>query len=139
MLSHLETSPESKATGACNTIVKVPTVHGFRLVAQNTESEVCFYNANCFFFSKQPVLILQNHPPLPSSKSLRRSECTNRRLTSSIPNSQYSLQRRIIPPSFKKTCKSSRSRHRWRRKSPFCHLCSFFSTRSSSHLSPQSG
>ena len=97
------------------------------------------FTTQIVFFSKQPVLILQNHPPLPSSKSLRRSECTNRRLTSSIPNSQYSLQRRIIPPSFKKTHKSSRSRHRWRRKSPFCHLCSLFSARSSSYLSPQSG
>jgi hypothetical protein len=39
ILSHLEISPESKATGACNTIVRVPTINGFRLVAQNTESE----------------------------------------------------------------------------------------------------
>ena len=139
MLSHLETSPESKATGACNTIVKVPTVYGFRLVAQNTESEVCFYNANCFFFFKTTSANTPKSPLLLSSKSLRRSECINRRLTSSIPNSQYPLQRCIIPPSFKKTRKSSRSRHRWRRKSPFCHLCSFFSARSSSYLSPQSG
>ena len=40
MLSYLqEISPESKATGACNTIVKVPTVKGFKLVGQNTEGE----------------------------------------------------------------------------------------------------
>ena len=39
ILSHLEISPESKATGTCNTIVKVPTVSGFKLVGQNTESE----------------------------------------------------------------------------------------------------
>lgn len=49
ILPHLEISPESKATGACNTIVRVPTNNGsrFKLVAQNTESELlqCFSNA----------------------------------------------------------------------------------------------
>ena len=89
MISHLETSPESKATGVCNTIVRVPTVHGFRLVAQNTESEVCFHNANRFL--KQ--LLKSPSPPSspPKKKSLRRSECTDRKLASSISNPQYSL------------------------------------------------
>ena len=40
IFSHLEVSPEGKATGTCNTIVKVRTINGSRLVAQNTESEV---------------------------------------------------------------------------------------------------
>jgi len=37
ILPHLEISPESKATGACNTIVRVPTINGSKLVGQNTE------------------------------------------------------------------------------------------------------
>ena len=41
ILSYLEElSPESKATGACNIIVKVSAVNGFKLVGQNTEGEV---------------------------------------------------------------------------------------------------
>ena len=39
ILSHVEISPESKVTVACDTIVKVPTANGFKLVGQNTESE----------------------------------------------------------------------------------------------------
>ncbi|KAF8799571.1 hypothetical protein BYT27DRAFT_7201458 [Phlegmacium glaucopus] len=35
--SCLEISPESKATEMCNTIVKVPTINGFKLVGQNTQ------------------------------------------------------------------------------------------------------
>jgi shikimate 5-dehydrogenase len=39
MLPYLdEISPESKVTGACNTIVKVPTATGYKLVGQNTDS-----------------------------------------------------------------------------------------------------
>lgn len=39
MLSCLdEISLESKVTGACNTIVKVPTATGYKLVGQNTDS-----------------------------------------------------------------------------------------------------
>lgn len=34
--SHLEISPESRGTGTCNTIVKVPTANGSKLVSQNT-------------------------------------------------------------------------------------------------------
>ncbi|KAF8157113.1 hypothetical protein B0H34DRAFT_487264 [Crassisporium funariophilum] len=38
MLSHLdEISAECESTGACNTIVKVPTPSGFKLVGQNTD------------------------------------------------------------------------------------------------------
>ncbi|KAF9455851.1 hypothetical protein BDZ94DRAFT_1230489 [Collybia nuda] len=38
MLSYLdEISPESRITGACNTIVRVPTPTGFKLVGQNTD------------------------------------------------------------------------------------------------------
>lgn len=33
-----EISPESRATGACNTIIKVPTATGFKFVGQNTDS-----------------------------------------------------------------------------------------------------
>ena len=80
ILSHLESSPESKATGSCNTIVKVPTISGSRLVAQNTESEVV------------STAIVQNNQVLNSiSQSFRRSECTDRRLATSISNSQHSL------------------------------------------------
>jgi shikimate 5-dehydrogenase len=39
MLPYLdEISPESQITGACNTIVKVPTRKGYKLVGQNTDS-----------------------------------------------------------------------------------------------------
>ncbi len=43
-----ELSPESKITDACNTIVKVKTPDGFKLVGQNTDSESSFSQVTRF-------------------------------------------------------------------------------------------